>query len=34
MCLWCGWKELDEQDLMELYLVRFGYRMRGILIFK
>jgi hypothetical protein len=20
MCLWCSWKDLDEQDLMELKL--------------
>jgi hypothetical protein len=34
MCLWCCWKDLDEQDLMELILVRFGFRMWEILIFK
>jgi hypothetical protein len=27
-------KDLDEQDLMEFYLVRFGFRMWEILIFK
>ncbi len=35
MCLWCSWKDLDEQDLMEfIYLVRFGFKMWEILIFK
>jgi len=28
------WKDLDEQDLIEIYLVRFGFRMWEILIFK
>jgi hypothetical protein len=32
MCLWCCWKDLDEQDLMEFYLVRFGFKMWEILI--
>ncbi len=27
MCLWCCWKDLDEQDIMEFYLVIFGFRM-------
>jgi len=31
MCLWCCWKDLDEQVLMEIYLVRFGFRMWEIL---
>jgi len=22
MCLWCCWKDLDEQDLMDLILVK------------
>jgi hypothetical protein len=26
------WKDLDEQDLMEFILVRFGFRMWEILI--
>ncbi len=26
------WKDLDEQDLIEFYLVRFGFRMWEILI--
>jgi hypothetical protein len=32
----CGlsWKDLDEQDLMEIYLVRLGFRMWEILILK
>jgi hypothetical protein len=34
MCLWCCWKDLDEQDLMEFYLVRFGFRMWGDIDFK
>ncbi len=34
MCLWCCWKDLDEQDLMELILVRFGFRIWEILILK
>jgi hypothetical protein len=34
MCLWCCWKDLDEQDLMEFIFVRFGFRMWEILIFK
>jgi hypothetical protein len=27
MYLWCCWKDLDEQDLMEL--VSFGFRFKG-----
>jgi hypothetical protein len=27
MCLSCCWKDLDKQDLKEIYLVRFGFRM-------
>jgi len=35
MCLWCCWKDLDEQDFNGIYLVRFGFRMwEIILIFK
>ncbi len=34
MCLWCCWKDLDDQDLMKIYLVRFGFRMCQILILK
>ncbi len=34
MCLWCCWKDLDERDLIEFVLVRFGFRMWEILIFK
>jgi hypothetical protein len=34
MWLWSYWKDLDEQDLMEMILVRFGFRMWEILIFK
>jgi hypothetical protein len=30
---WC-WKDLDEQDLMGIDLVRFGFRMWETLIFK
>ncbi len=26
MCLWCWWKDLDEQVLMEFVLVRFGFQ--------
>jgi hypothetical protein len=33
MCLWCCWKDLDEQDLME-FIWRFGFRMWEVLIFK
>jgi hypothetical protein len=25
----CCWKDLDEQDLMEFYLARLGFRMWG-----
>ncbi len=34
MCLWCCRTDLDEQDLIGIYLVRFGFRMWEILIFK
>ncbi len=34
MCIWCCWKDLDEQDLMEFILVRFGFRLWEILIWK
>jgi hypothetical protein len=34
MCLWCCWKDLDEQDFNGIYLARFGFRMWNILIFK
>jgi hypothetical protein len=27
MCLWCCWKDLDEDDFNQIYLVRFGFRM-------
>jgi hypothetical protein len=33
MCLWCCWKGLDEQDLMEIFLVSFGFRMWEIIDF-
>jgi hypothetical protein len=34
MCLWCCWKDLDEQDIMGFFFwVRFGLRMWEILIF-
>jgi hypothetical protein len=33
MCLWCCWKDLDEQDFME-FLVGFGFRMWETLILK
>jgi hypothetical protein len=33
MCLWCCWKDLDEQDLME-FILSIGFRMWEILIFK
>jgi hypothetical protein len=32
MCLWSSWKNLDEKDLMEFNLVRFGFRMCEIYI--
>ncbi len=32
MCLWCCWKDLYEQDLMEF--IDFGFRMWEILILK
>jgi hypothetical protein len=34
MCLWCCWKDLDEQYFNRIYLVRFGFRVWEILIFK
>jgi hypothetical protein len=34
MCLWCCWKDLDEQDFNGIYLIRFGFRMWEILILK
>jgi hypothetical protein len=34
MCLWLRWKDLDEQDLKEFYLVRFRFRMWEISILK
>jgi hypothetical protein len=34
MCLWCCWKDLDEQDLNEIYLVRFGFRNVGDIDFE
>ncbi len=34
MCLWCCWKAGDEQYLMELFLVRFGFKMWEMCIFK
>jgi hypothetical protein len=30
----CYWKDLDEQDLNEIYLVRFRFRMWEIFDFK
>jgi len=30
MCLWCCWKDPDEQDLMEFFLVRFGFNVGDI----
>jgi hypothetical protein len=34
MCLSFCCKDLDEEDLIEFYLVRFRFRMWEILIFK
>jgi hypothetical protein len=34
MCLSCCSKDLDEQDFNEIYLVRFGFSMWEVLIFK
>jgi hypothetical protein len=34
MCLWCCWEDLDEQDSMEIHLLRFGFRMWEILFLK
>jgi hypothetical protein len=33
MCLWCYWKDLDEQGFNGIYWVRFGFRMWEIMIF-
>jgi hypothetical protein len=33
MCLWCCWKDIDEQDFNGIYLVRFGFKMWEILVF-
>jgi hypothetical protein len=33
MCLWCCWKDLNEQDFNGIYSVRFGFKMWEILIF-
>jgi hypothetical protein len=30
MCFWCYWKNLNEEDLMEFILVRFGFKMWDI----
>jgi hypothetical protein len=30
MCLWCCWKDPDEQDLMNFFLVRFGFNVGDI----
>jgi hypothetical protein len=27
ICLWCCWKDLDEQRFIGIYLVRLGLRM-------
>jgi len=34
MCLWCCWKDFDEQGFNGIYFIRFGLRMWEILIFK
>jgi hypothetical protein len=35
MCLWCCWKDLDEQRFNGIYLARLGFRMwEKILIFE
>jgi len=34
MCLWCCSKDLDEQDLKGIYLLRFGFRMWEDIDFK
>jgi hypothetical protein len=34
MCLWCCQKDLDEPKFNGIYLVRFGFRVWEILIFK
>jgi hypothetical protein len=34
MCLGCRWKDLDEQDLMEFNLVRFGFKNVGDIDFE
>jgi hypothetical protein len=34
MCLSCSWKDIDEQILNVIYLLRFGFKMWEILIYK
>jgi hypothetical protein len=34
MCLWCCWKDLDEQDLMDLILVKIWIQNVGDIDFK
>jgi hypothetical protein len=34
MCLWCCWKDLDEQGFNGIYSIRFGFRMWEIIDFK
>jgi len=34
MCLWCYWKDLDVQDLMEFMWVTFRFKIWEILILK
>jgi hypothetical protein len=34
MWLWCCWKDLDEQNLIEFILVRFGFRMWEVFDFQ
>jgi hypothetical protein len=35
MCLWCCWKDHDEQVVCNgIYLVRFGFKMWEMLILK
>jgi len=34
MCLWCCWKDLDEQDFNGIYLLRFGFVNVGDIDFK
>jgi hypothetical protein len=33
MCLWCCWKDVDEQDLTE-FILRFGFLSVGDIDFK